>query len=325
MRKAAAVFAAVIISSLTSFADNTHNVKKGDTLWGLSGEYYGDNAQWPKIWFGNVAINNPDLIMPNDKLQIPSQYVEGESFRLENTNLFKLSDTSVKESKSLSLEQSHSQNSYRTVKLNGYDVALDKVPPFTIISIEEERELATIDTEIVVNAGRAQGLNDGDTIAIYEKRSKLEQKHFVFSCVAYAKIVQADENVSSAVIVKAFSSVSKGFVADKGGELTFMRPQGYKNVSTDIHGDIIYLSEEHKLSAAGYTAISNIGLSHSVKEGDKFDVIRTVAEHNVTKSYIVGEAQIILLSDKFSTIYFISTEKEIKKGDKIRLSKVSVF
>lgn len=33
----------------------THKVKRGDTLWGLAKRYYGNGAQWRKIWNANKA------------------------------------------------------------------------------------------------------------------------------------------------------------------------------------------------------------------------------------------------------------------------------
>lgn len=46
-----------------------HLVKKGDTLWGISEDYYGNPWTWPKVWSMNPQIENPHWIYPGDQLR----------------------------------------------------------------------------------------------------------------------------------------------------------------------------------------------------------------------------------------------------------------
>ncbi len=53
-------------------AERIHEVRRGDTLWDLSGRYYGDPHRWPAIWDVNRdLVQDPDLILPNERLRIP--------------------------------------------------------------------------------------------------------------------------------------------------------------------------------------------------------------------------------------------------------------
>ena len=50
----------------------THLVKSGETLWGLAKKYYGNGAQYQKIFQANTDIlKDPNLIYVGQKLVIP--------------------------------------------------------------------------------------------------------------------------------------------------------------------------------------------------------------------------------------------------------------
>jgi LysM domain len=48
----------------------TYIVKKGDTLWGISGMYLQKPWLWPQLWDSNPQIDNPHLIYPGDELYL---------------------------------------------------------------------------------------------------------------------------------------------------------------------------------------------------------------------------------------------------------------
>jgi hypothetical protein len=47
-----------------------HTVRRGDTLWDLSGRYYGNPWNWPKVWSYNPQVTNPHWIYPGDQLRM---------------------------------------------------------------------------------------------------------------------------------------------------------------------------------------------------------------------------------------------------------------
>ncbi len=51
-------------------APKSYIVKKGDTLWDISGIFLNQPWLWPKLWRLNPEINNPHLIYPGDELRL---------------------------------------------------------------------------------------------------------------------------------------------------------------------------------------------------------------------------------------------------------------
>jgi hypothetical protein len=51
----------------------THTVQRGDTLWGISGRYYGNPWDWPRLWSYNPEITNPHWIYPLDQVRLLGQ------------------------------------------------------------------------------------------------------------------------------------------------------------------------------------------------------------------------------------------------------------
>ncbi len=62
--------------SIMSDHPGSYVVKKGDTLWDISGEFLSKPWLWPEIWDVNPQIENPHLIYPGDEVAL--RYIEGK-------------------------------------------------------------------------------------------------------------------------------------------------------------------------------------------------------------------------------------------------------
>lgn len=64
-----------------------HVVRDGDTLYDLSGRYYGDAYAWPRMWGNNPHITNPHWIYPGDIVYLRAPNKNGAQDKPTNVNV----------------------------------------------------------------------------------------------------------------------------------------------------------------------------------------------------------------------------------------------
>ncbi|MFT5888842.1 MAG: nucleoid-associated protein YgaU [Zhongshania sp.] len=70
------------VLSLKAGHPQTYVVKKGDTLWDISGMFLNDPWYWPELWHYNPEIKNPHLIYPGDVLNL--MWINGKPVLVRN-------------------------------------------------------------------------------------------------------------------------------------------------------------------------------------------------------------------------------------------------
>ncbi|MBI4208627.1 MAG: LysM peptidoglycan-binding domain-containing protein [Deltaproteobacteria bacterium] len=69
-----------LLQAIAEELKEVYRVEKGDTLWGISGRFYGDPYRWLDLWHNNPHMANPDLIYPGDCLVIRGAEIPGNVY-----------------------------------------------------------------------------------------------------------------------------------------------------------------------------------------------------------------------------------------------------
>ena len=72
-----------ILGSMAIAADeSSYKVRRGDTLWDISGRFWNDSKTWPELWSLNPHFHNPHIIAPGDPVFLKRPGPEEFSIRL---------------------------------------------------------------------------------------------------------------------------------------------------------------------------------------------------------------------------------------------------
>jgi len=316
---------------LSGFAQEVHVVKKGDTLWDISEKYYKDNFKWPLIWKYNVHINNPDLIYPKQKLNIPVMVSDGEVLKLTDEATFKVGDSSRKEVEAAvgSVENKESANfvnaaGSKSAKLNDYELVLKNLPSEKVIATQEGKYFVS-DGDILRISIAKEKFTEGQEIT-FLRHLKSFKNGELFKIDGYGVVEKIEKDNAIVRVKKAFDSISKGlYVKAKKNEDIMKVSNQFVEVRSKSRGNVVYLSQSMTISGNGYRIVFDNGLKDGIKQGDIVEVIRIRNDNGFYREVKVGEAQVLYVNDDYATATILSSTLEITRGDKVNLIKVAVY
>lgn len=325
------LFSSFILFGLSGFAQEVHVVKKGDTLWDISKKYYGDNFKWPLIWKYNVHINNPDLIYPKEKLNIPAIVKDGEVLKLTDEATFKISSSGRNEidAKSSSAENKEGANTTgagrsKFVTLSDYEIVLEGLPSERVIATQEGKYYVSNGDILRVSIAKEK-FSEGQEIILLRHLESLKNGE-LFKIDGYGVVEKIEKDNAVVRVKKAFDSISKGlYVKAKKDEDVMKVSNQFVEVRSKIEGNIVSLSQSMTISGDGYRIVFDKGLKDGIKQGDILEIIRIKSDEGFYRELKVGEAQVIFANNDYATAIILSSILEIARGDKVKLIKVSVY
>ncbi len=333
-----------------------YTVKKGDTLWDISGSFLKDPFLWPFIWKANPSITNPDLIYPGNKLAIPSLApieralkapAEAEKDKLIEEKAEQVTRQETRPRETVTLPETGKQKPAE-VPAEGHRIILPEEQPIPIIdkyamlsagfvdnmnaegrivgSPEDAKTTFGFGDMVYVKLPSSQPANIGDKFLVYTTVKKVSHPR---SGKRYGTLVRglgilqiAAKNASdvfTAKITLSFDSMEKNNMLTPYREpaLVFNSRQ---QKDKEITGYILDVVENHTINAQLDFVYLDKGNVDGVEPGDRFAVYSASEKRSLPKKKI-GEVQVFIVKDNSATAVVRKSTEPIVVGDQIEFRK----
>lgn len=322
-------------------APNRYTVKKGDTLWDISGRYLNAPYRWREIWATNQQVKNPHLIYPGDILImciIKGQTLvgvdtgEGCAGIERQMQEVPAGDTPI--------QLNSSQDSVPTIPLSNIRHWLDRAvivgpddfetTPYVLASKKGNLITATGDKIYVKGAL----LTPGQIYGVYRKSEPYVDTRT--GTVVGLEAIQVARGIVTDVSGNGVSSIqiTQSFDTEiREGDRVFSEihtqlPLVFYPAPAQVNrgGSIVRVMDSIGSAAKGSVVAINIGATQGARVGHVFDVYRKGAlvrdvYDNDTPVRLPSEkaAQVMVFKafDHISYAYVLSSELPLNEGDQL--------
>lgn len=271
-----------------------HVVQEGDTLWGISDEYFGDPWHWPELWSFNPEITNPHWIYPLDQIRLSEDtFIADEEVRVE-TQAVKTAERTGRlvERQPTAMAVAAGTEAAPTVVVprqlmkpdfiflrdQGYldDDALRTVGQ--VVGGNEEHMLLSVSDQVYVQFKEGQSVRAGQQYTLFrevkEKERHPAEKGKLVRILGSVLIRSYDpkQRLARGVITEALDPIERGlFAALMDRRFDLVAP---KRNERNVRARIVASITPYELISYGEIVFLDVGQGHGVKPGNRFFVVR---------------------------------------------------
>ncbi|HIJ78030.1 MAG: LysM peptidoglycan-binding domain-containing protein [Desulfobulbaceae bacterium] len=346
MKKAVATalllaFACVGAGSQDVQAENvtTHEVQKGDTLWGLSNGYLKDPLLWPKIWKINPAIDNPHVIAPGQVVKIPLLDDKAETEMAPVSSGEIMAKPAPPAPPVPEIDMSSGPLAIKIVRDQGpkvekaekkieldlyriYDrgiglVTYDMPGEGTILNTELGWSKTAVGGIILVNAPGAQV---GQKFGVYRDLGEVKPLAYgqksvgrLRADIAVLEIITSDAIKQQAVITRAFTEVKAGDLLGAVPELPNIKVNDSRGNYVSVNGRVVAVHLMRSLAAADDIVYLDLGSNDGLQPGSRLHIKSAAETDNRRPS---AEALVLRVGPTTAAaIVSSASSHEIRPGD----------
>lgn len=273
---------------------DVYQIQNGDTLWMLSGQFWGDPYFWPTLWSYNPYISNAHLIYPGNNLRFtPGSYVRPPGMAIDDgranpgsgetietagggTSVANASDGICRPSVPF-VEQVGSL----TVHPSGFLREQGFAPLGKIVKAPDSKSLLTERDLVYVQFNRMSDVQCGDIYTIYHPLLK-KVAHPIFKgrnvgslyrTLGELEIVDVNDFAATARVRKALEEIGRGDLVTE--KLQIEKTVTIRRSAKEVDGYIVE-SMNYEQSVLGINDVIYIdrGEQDNVAAGDTFYIVR---------------------------------------------------
>ena len=300
-----------------------HVVVKGDTLWDICEEYYGDSDLWPKLWQMNPFVTNPHLLEPGDIITL----LEGVPLKKQPAG--KGNKSSLPESKGLDDKRLKGidVSVLTDVESIGFLSTVDFEPLGHILADETERVILSEGDTVYLSVKEGHNIKTGDPLTVFRKSPLLKHpttgKQIGYSVSFLGKLVLGEkvkQNIYKAKLVKGYRAVRIGdrvmpyeaispcvrpMPSDQGLETTIAAVKDERHIVGQF--SVVYLTQ---------------GYNHGLRRGNVLEIVLKKEAGSPEKTPLpdvfLGNALILEARPDTATGIVVNSKQEFYPGAVIK-------
>ncbi|MBI5286626.1 MAG: LysM peptidoglycan-binding domain-containing protein [Deltaproteobacteria bacterium] len=318
-----------------------YTVKRGDTLWDISGRFLKDPFKWQEVWRLNPFIKNPNLIYPWQILRLLPTEREDMEAALPQLGEKKPEEV-IEEKAEVSVEIPPAPPEP--------PLPADEVPPLPVVKFSSPlmKRSSFISTSGLVGSGIIVGTEDesklfsqkGDIVFVSFKQetevkggdrftifvAEREVKHpvdgrvmgFLVETLGSLEVTKVEGGFTTARIDISYKEIPKGArvkPAEPSGEGVEVKKGGVK-----VDGIILDSLEANVLLAEDDIVYIDKGKRDGVEVGNTFNIYRSREEEGTLQlpPYKAGSLMVVDTQEETSTAIITKSNRTILKGDRIK-------
>ncbi|HTV19028.1 MAG TPA: LysM peptidoglycan-binding domain-containing protein [Polyangiaceae bacterium] len=250
-----------------------HIVKKGDTLWGITGEHFEDPRDWPQVWSYNPQLQNPHWIYPGDQLRLGAP-VAADATTPGAVRGGTLGTGLVKRTALVPPE---------TVFLRelGYIDDPDKDVWGQVVGAREERQLLTDDNHIYMILRPGVEVKPGQQMTIFQPSRvppapagarRPPGKIIAFKGTVKIESWDAEKRVATGQLIESLDIIERGASVGPVGRRYYVVPPAASQV--DLRARVLTSMYPHLIMGRDQVVFLDRGENDGIQPGNRLFVVR---------------------------------------------------